>query len=187
MRMVQFWKKIKIDSNNGDIFYENKKILSLGQSIKESHSFSTGWWVLMVDRQLMPMEALQNQWNEEEVLLSGLIFDISKGQDFFCDLLFQYNQLSQISFGLTQSDDLEEKELLNQLFMVKQWLESQEVSFSLEMTNEEWVDYLMHHQAILNQCYTWGTLSVNYDIETGVIKIKLNGDGYNEGGNTIER
>lgn len=185
--MIKIWKNLKIDSSLGDVFYKDEKFFGVKQKANTFQSFPFGEWVLLIDCQLMPMEALEGDLTQNQAVLSGLVFDVARGQDFYCDLFFIKNKLTNVSFGLTQSEDLLEEEIYTQLVLIKQWLEDQGVELSQKISNEEWIEYLVTDGMRLTQCYSWGTLSISYGLVEGMIKVELCYEADCVGGEWSER
>lgn len=172
--MVELWNKLKLCPRSGEGFYDNERIFSKKQLMKEFKMFPFGEWVLLIDQQLMPLEALANDLSQNRVQLSGLVFDVSCGQDFYCDLNFVKNQLVNVRFGLTQATDLSEQQIHTHLLAIKQWFETQGFQMGSQMNEFDWTEALVKNKTVLTECLPWGWISVSHHLIEGIIKIEIN-------------
>ena len=171
--MVELWNRLKINDCSGEICYDDQTLFSSMQIINELGELPFGEWVLLIDRQLMPMEAMNENLESNKVQLSGLVFDVCEGQDFYCDLHFSKNQLSVIDFGLTQKDDLTKEEVGTQFLIIKKWFEQQGLQLGSRLNDEEWLNCLICEQTVMWEAFSWGRLSLKYCPEGGLIKVSV--------------
>lgn len=184
--MVELWNKLNINTCSGEVCYRGESLFSSNQKINELGEIPFGEWVLLIDRQLMPIEAINENLDSNQVQLSGLVFDICEGQDFYCDLNFSKNQLVAIDFGLTQKDDLSREQLEIGFLMIKEWFEKQGSQIGYQVNASEWLSSLIDEQMKLSEVFPWGCLSVKYYAEEGLIKISINYELTEKRGEFIE-